>query len=398
VRGGARAAGTARSADAGRPAGRSRRSPILVSGRRLLFVADSLQVGGAERVLVELAAGLVTRGARVMLAVSVGGSLALEAERAGIDVRVLGERLVKRRFDHDFADALSQLISGDPPDLVHTHMFASTVAASEGSCRFGVPLVIHEHSEAGWRDGAARRRVAVAYSRSSAVIAVSAAIGRRLVQLDRVPPEKVHVVMNALPSLAHRLLGPGLPSGNGPLVGVVARLQPEKGVAVFLRAAGRLIQSVPAARFVVIGDGPQRASLERLAANLGVPVTFMGFRLDGAALLGALDLLVVPSFSEGTPLVALEAAAAGVPMVASAVGGIPEQACHEVEALLVAPGDAAALEAACLRILLHPALAAQLAAAARRKLRETDPHAQLDAVEALYRQVLNAEPVGLGTP
>jgi glycosyltransferase involved in cell wall biosynthesis len=201
-----------------------------------------------------------------------------------------------------------------------------------------------------------------------------------------------------LPSLPHRLLGPGVPSGSGPLVGVVARLQPEKGVAVFLRAAGRLIQSVPAARFVVIGDGPQRASLERLAASLGVPVTFMGFRLDGAALLGALDLLVVPSFSEGTPLVVLEAAAAGVPVVASAVGGIPEQACHGVEALLVAPGDASALEAACRRLLLDPALAAQLAAAAQRKLREADPHAQLDAVEALYRQVLNAEPVGLASP
>jgi glycosyltransferase involved in cell wall biosynthesis len=346
--------------------------------------------------LLDLAAGLVTRGDRVMLAVSVGGSLALEAERAGIGVRVLGERLVKRRFDHDFADALSQLISDDPPDLVHTHMFASTVATSKASCRF--PLVIHEHSEAGWRDGAARRRAAVAYGRSSAVIAVSAAIGRRLVQLDRVPPEKVHVVINALPSLPHRLIGPGLPSGNGPLVGVVARLQPEKGVAVFLRAADRLIQSVPAARFVVIGDGPQRASLERLAASLGVPVTFMGFRLDGAALLGALDLLVVPSFSEGTPLVVLEAAAAGVPVVASAVGGIPEQACHGVEALLVAPGDAAALEAACRRILLDPALAAQLAAAARRKLHEADPHAHLDAVDAVYRQVLNPESVELGRP
>src|ERR1039458_1144352 len=82
--------------------------------RRILHVSDSLQIGGAERVLIGLAAGLVDRGARVMVECSVGGSLEVEAQQAGVDVRVLGSSLVKRRLDATFASALTRLIVNDP--------------------------------------------------------------------------------------------------------------------------------------------------------------------------------------------------------------------------------------------------------------------------------------------
>jgi glycosyltransferase involved in cell wall biosynthesis len=368
--------------------------PVVMIGRRILHVCDSLQIGGAERVLVGLAAGLVARGARVTVACSAGGSLALEAERAGVDVRMLGTGPVKRRFDAAFAGALAQLIVNEPPDLVHTHMYASTVAATLALQQSRIPLVVHEHSEAGWRDREARRSAAVAHRRSAVVIAVSGAIRRRLVDVDGVAPAKVRVLHNTLPRLPGRAVGVvGLPRPDGPLVGVVARLQPEKGVAVFVRAAARLAQSVPDAGYVVVGDGPQRGMLERLAADLGAAVTFLGFRPDGPALMGGLDLLVIPSLTEGTPLVLLEGAAAGVPLVATAVGGIPEQVRDGIEGVLVPPGDDRALANACRRILADRAFGARLAAAAAERLGQADPEAAVNAVADLYAHVLRAQPV-----
>ena len=159
-------------------------------GRRILHVSDSLQIGGAERVLIGLAAGLVDRGARVTVACSVGGPLEVEAHRAGVDVRVLGSSLVKRRLDADFTCALTRLIMNEPPDLVHTHMHASGVAATLALEQSRIPLVVHEHSEAGWRDSEARYNAAKAYRRSAVVIAVSTAIRRRLVDVDGVPSAK----------------------------------------------------------------------------------------------------------------------------------------------------------------------------------------------------------------
>jgi len=370
--------------------------PLAMTARRVLFVADSLDVGGAERVLVELAGGLVARGARVAVACSVGGALAVQAEQAGIKVVVLGSTLVKRRVDRDFADALARLIALDAPEVVHSHMYASTAAAAFAVEGIGVPLVIHEHSEAHWRNKQARRRIADAYRRCRAVIAVSGPIRQRLVELDQVAPEKVHVVTNALPALppvAEVAMRVALSQcQRGPLVGVVARLEPEKGVEIFLRAVRLLARRFPAAHFVVVGDGRQRAALENFAAHRGLPVTFLGFRLDGPALVGQLDLLVVPSFSEGTPLVVLEAAGAGVPVVATAVGGIPDQLRDGIEVLLVPAGDASALADACGRIMNDPGLGMQLATAARHRAEQHyQPHAALDAVEAIYRSLLDVE-------
>jgi glycosyltransferase involved in cell wall biosynthesis len=138
--------------------------------------------------------------------------------------------------------------------------------------------------------------------------------------------------------------------------------------------------------------------LERLAAELGVAVTFLGFRPDGPTLIGELDLLVIPSLSEGTPLVLLEGAAAGVPVVATAVGGIPEQVSDGIEALLVPPGDDRALADACRRILADRAFGARLVAAAADRLCQADPEAAVNAVAALYAHVLREQPVPADTP
>lgn len=365
-----------------------------MKARRALFVADSLEVGGAERVLVGLAAGLSARGTRVTIAASIGGALESDARSAGVDVRILGSSLVKRRADHLFTAGINHAVEEEMPDVVHSHMFASTVAAADALQYSDVPLVVHEHSEAGWRDKNARSIAARAYRRSTAVIAVSNSIRERLLYVDRVSPGKIVVLRNTLPPLPACALAGPVSTSDGPVVGVVARLQPEKGVDVFLRAAAQVRRAVPGVSFVVAGDGSRRHELERMAARLAVPVTFLGFRPDGPALVGVLDLLVVPSFSEGTPLVVLEAASAGVPIVATAVGGILEQLEAEREALLVRPGDDIELATACRRVLVNPALAARLANAARQRVaHDSRPGRALDAVEGVYDRATNVIPV-----
>lgn len=356
--------------------------------RRLLFVADSLDVGGAERALVQLAAGLVERGHEVTVACTAGGALAVDAEAAGVTVEVLQPRLVKRAVDSGFASALARLTSRSRPDLVHTHMYASTAAAYTALASTPAPLVIHEHSEARWRDASAVRRAAAGYARSACVIAVSSSIRRRLIEVDRVPPEKIRVLENTAPARSGASVS--VSRWRQPIVGVVARLQPEKGVAVFVRAAALLKERVPGVRFVVAGDGPLRPDLARLARQLRVPVSFLGFRTDGPSLLGEFDVLVVPSFTEGTPLVVLEAASAGVPVVASAVGGIPDQLCHGVDGLLVPPGDHPALADACARLLADRSLAARLGRSLRERHATNGRPAAAAALAEIYDEVLAA--------
>jgi glycosyltransferase involved in cell wall biosynthesis len=143
----------------------------------------------------------------------------------------------------------------------------------------------------------------------------------------------------------------------GPIVGVVARLEPEKGHPTLLEAWRTIAAAVPDATLLVVGEGSQRAALEALAADLGVAdrVVFTGRRDDVPAVTAALDVAVLPSYREALGLTVLEAMALSRPVVASNVGGIPEMIEDGVTGLLVPPRDAGALAAAILRLLRdHP--------------------------------------------
>lgn len=317
---------------------------------RILLVCDSLEIGGAERHVVGLAAALKLHGHDVTVACSTGGPLGAELVAAGITLRILSERIVKRRVAVSYARALARLVGEGKFDLVHAHMHASAAAAAVACARNGVPLVITEHTEATWRDERAWRTSRSAFRRASQVIAVSASIGRRLTNADRVPATRVAPIPNALPP-ANKVCNARDPferrlAPNDLVIGTVARLVPEKGVEHFLVAAAAVVRELPSARFVVIGDGPLRAPLAASADRLGIAprVHFLGARVDGPQLVAELDVLAIPSLSnEGTPLVTLEALTAGVPLVASAVGGIPEQVRGFAHVALVPPGDVSAL-------------------------------------------------------
>lgn len=175
-----------------------------------------------------------------------------------------------------------------------------------------------------------------------------------------------------------------------PLLGTIGRLHPQKGVDVLLRALSALPREFPDLKTLIVGEGPARPELERLAAQLGVSqkVIFTGLRRDIPDILAALDLLVLPSRWEGMPNVVLEAMAAGTPVVATAVGAVPELVIDGETGLLVPPEDPAAL-AQCLRRLLSDApLRARLAAAGRARVeKEFSLEKMLQRTQELYEYV-----------
>ena len=317
---------------------------------RILLVCDSLGIGGAERHVVCLAAALKRRGHDVTVACSREGPLSSDLDASGIGVRILSDRLIKRRVSISYTRLLTELVGGSGFDIVHAHMHASAAAAAVACARNSVPLVITEHSEASWRDDRAWRTSRSAYRRAAQVIAVSRSIAHRLTAVDRVAAKRTTAIPNAIPRFDHQSheadpLGRRLAPGDL-IIGTVARLVPEKGVSWLVRAAPLILREQPRTRFVIVGDGPLRAELIALAERLGVSarLRFLGARVDGPQLIAELDVLAVPSLSnEGTPLVMLEALSAGIPVVASAVGGIPEQVRGFDRTALVPPGDLDAL-------------------------------------------------------
>jgi glycosyltransferase involved in cell wall biosynthesis len=176
------------------------------------------------------------------------------------------------------------------------------------------------------------------------------------------------------------------------LVGTLGRLvEPKKGLRTFLAAAARVAVAEPRARFVLIGDGPARAELERRSASLGIRerVRFHGEEARPDRLLPGLDILAQPSLWEGFGLSVVEAMAAAVPVVASRVGGIPEVARDDREAVLVPAGDAARLAEALVALLRDPQRAARLGAAGRKRaLEEFSLDRLVEETAALYDGLL----------
>jgi glycosyltransferase involved in cell wall biosynthesis len=171
-----------------------------------------------------------------------------------------------------------------------------------------------------------------------------------------------------------------------PVVGTVTRLQKQKGVEDFLAMAAVVSESIDA-RFVVVGDGPDRESLEMLAATLGIAdrCTFSGYSAEVARELATFDVFVLSSRWESMPLALIEAMEARLPIVATRVGGVPEMVRDEESGLLVDSGDPGTMASAVSRILCDPVLATRLSeAAGERYCDRFTPGGFCTATESLY--------------
>jgi glycosyltransferase involved in cell wall biosynthesis len=361
---------------------------------RILQVTAPGPVGGLESVVAALSLGLTRRGHRVTVSAAVetaaGPHPFLDMLDAG------GVRVVHARGGYRAeAAALRRLARESGADVVHSHGYRSDVLARLAGRRGRLPLVatVHGFTGGGVKNRFYERLQRLALRGFDAVVPVSAALARQLEQ-QGVLARRLHLVPNAYAALTppcSRAVSReklGLPP-HGPVIGWVGRLSREKGPDVALRALASLAGREWLAVF--LGDGPERLALERLASECGIAsrVRWMGNFAGAGAVMAAFDILLSSSRTEGTPVVLLEAAAAGVPIVATAVGGVPELLRETGGASPAPPDDPAALAAQLAWLLDHPEEAVRLGMAERDRLATPARfEAWLDRYEDIYRGVL----------
>lgn len=320
---------------------------------RIVHVVQSLGLGGQERLVLHLSRELVRRGHEVsIISLTPGGSLRADFAAARVRVVSLSRR---EGFDPILPTRLAAELALLRPDVVHTHNPSPMLYAVPIARGLGVHAIVHTKHGAniyGTRSLSAARVVArlvtsfVACSEGTAVTARSK---------ELVPSRLLRVIPNGIPlgdfdparpkrTATRRELG--VPD-DAFVVGTVGRLAPEKDQALLLSAVWPLLG--PRLHLVVVGDGPERAALERATGDMAPFVHILGVRADIPELLSTFDVFALTSKTEGLPLVIPEALAAGLPVVATAVGGVADIVPPTV-GILCRSGDRQALEAAFRRL------------------------------------------------
>jgi len=350
-------------------------------------------VGGGEESLLGLAATLDRRRLRVRASVTGDGEVATRLRALGVPVGVVRLPPVRPWTLGPIVLAvmrLRRLLRRERVTLVHAHGSRGTLYAGLATRGLGIPLVWHVRvAEPDPRLDRLLARLA------EAIVVNSSATAARIRRLPGAAA-KLTIVPNGVdparfaPGPADARLGDSLGLDPAvPVVGYFGRLERGKGVDVLVDAATRLHGKLPATAFLFVGEGPLRETLIARAAAAGLPARFAGQRDDVAALLRLCAVVVLPSRQEAFGRILIEAMAAGVPVVASAVGGIPEVCVDGVTGLLVPPEDPDALAVA-----IALTLTDQAATAARVTAATADVHARFALtahaarVEAVYAQVL----------
>jgi glycosyltransferase involved in cell wall biosynthesis len=227
--------------------------------------------------------------------------------------------------------------------VAHSFDFYSNLLMIPVARWAGVPVVIGSHRQLGNLLTPLQFELQLTAFRLCDYVVCNSRAAADLLANKGLPASELVVIPNMLPPEAFAEAAPAIPRVPGvQRVGMIARMNHKvKNQAGFLRAAARLSRKFPALEFYLVGDGPLRAGLELLAEKLGLRhrATFLGERHDIPAVLASLDLTVLPSLSESMPNAILESLAAGVPVVATRVGGIPEVVEPRVTGLLVPPND-----------------------------------------------------------
>lgn len=375
----------------------------MTAPARLLWLVDSLGAGGAEALVVTYAEAV--RGKQEFFVACLSGADGVNAQRLqSLGVPVIDLRARNLRDVSAFRRLLAA-IREHRIELIHAHLTYSSIWSAVASRLTGVPAIASLHvsprATRTLKDSALHRVAtdlrdrlmrAILNRWSRIVVMVSGAL--RDDYLERgLKSAKMRVVHNGIEldrfrrpreeSRARLERELNIPRGV-PIIATVAVLRPKKGIEVLLEAVPQVRNAV----FVIIGDGPLRDEWTRLAESRGVAdrVRWAGYRKDVDALLAGCDLFVHPSLDDAFPTVLLEAMAAGLPIVASQVGGIPEIVTPGVTGELVPPGDARALASAINALLGSDDTMRLMRAAAESHASRFSTAAWIDRLTAVYRE------------
>ncbi|HLB87398.1 MAG TPA: glycosyltransferase, partial [Terriglobales bacterium] len=351
--------------------GHSEANPLLPADRQVLpgvfLMIDSLETGGSERQFAALARSLNPDSFRLYLGCIEQRGAFLdglgELPQFRLGGSLYGMQSLRTRYQ------LARSLRQAGVAIAHSFDFYSNLTLIPAARVARVPVIIGSQRQLGDLLSRTQSHAQAAFFRwCDRVVCNSRAAAGRLME-QGLPEHRVVVIGNGLPSAAFAETPSALSRRPGLLrVGMIARMNTRsKNHRTFLRAAARLRGRFPALEFVLVGDGPLRPELERDAENLGLSdhVCFLGDRRDIPAILASLDLSVLPSASESLSNVIIESMAAGVPVVASRVGGNPELVTED-RGILVAPDGEADLAAAIERLLGDPTLREELGRNAKR--------------------------------
>ena len=366
---------------------------------RVAFLVQGLATGGLERMVIHLAGAMVRRGhSSVILCYDRLGDLADEARGEGIDVELVARR---PGVDVAYFVRLAKRLRHWAPDVLHMHNETALFYGAVAARLAGVPVRIYTEHDGVFPRGAVQswinRRLV---GQLKQAVTVSEAVKSLWCDHDGIDPSRVRVVPNGVPDRFGDGVGGVSNSSSSddrndhPIrIGAVSRLSREKGIDILIEAFAQLTEdgdrgaSCGAVELILVGDGPERDALERLAAARGVAdrVRFLGRRNDVPRHLATFDIYALPSRTEGLPMAILEAMAAGLPIVAARVGGVPEAVIHEETGLLTAPEDPAAFAAALRRTIGDGGLRRRLGEAGRRRF---ENHYDLDRMADRYEAIV----------
>lgn len=359
--------------------------------RKILYLVTSAERGGAQRYIRDLALALDAR--QYLVAVAAGGRGGLLEDLQARGIRTYPLQHLRREISpwHDVVAIreITRLCATLEPDVLHLNSSKAGVLGAVAAQRLKIPLVVYTahgfvftEPLAAWRRWLYRELERSSARRIDRIICVAEADHQSALAY-RIAPEKklitIHngIAVDALNFLTrdqarHRLATHyHLPTTDYQLIGTIANLYPTKGLETLLTAAAAIMPKRPDTHVIIIGHGRERQHLQAVIRHLGLAdrCHLVGGIPNAAGLLPAFTLYVNSSTKEGFPYSVLDAMAAGLPIVATAVGGVPEMIRDGQEGRLVPAGDGAQLAAAMVELLVNPARAEQFGHAARRRVR-----------------------------
>jgi glycosyltransferase involved in cell wall biosynthesis len=376
---------------------------LQIDRKKILFVIDNLEFGGGERVFLQLATALKNQF-QLFVASMPGGRFQQGVEDLGLSIFPVD---MSRQLAWKPIRQLRDIIRKKKIDLIHSQGARADFYARVAGKMAGVTKIICTVAMPvkGFDVGLMRKGIYRLLDQLSGhfvqrFIVVSDSLKKTLIENHRVPHQRVVRIYNGIEVDQYHPDSKENASRNqwaippaAPLIGAIGRMVWQKGFKYLIRAVPEILEIVPEARFLIVGDGPLRSNLQGLVNKLGVcdKITLTGFRSDIQNLISTFDILVVPSLAEGFPMITLEAMAMSKPLVATQIQGIIEQISDGVEGILVPPKAPKALGTAVLSLLQDRKLASRLGAAARSKVEACfSVEKMVEETEKVYLSVLKA--------
>lgn len=357
---------------------------------KIIYIITSLNFGGAEKLLLDLVKNLSKERYEVGVATVVAnGPLVSEFKKEGVAVKIFEKR---SKIGIGVIWQIYKYLKQERPRIVHTHLFGGDTWGRVAAILAHVPIIISTEHNTNLDEGNLKRLVKKFLSFfTKKIIAVSQAVKNYSVAVDHINEKKMIVISNGIDINKFAAI-PEKKYSSPPVIGIVGRLEKQKGHE-FLFKALNLIKDIPWMLWIV-GEGSLKTRLKKLVKDLNLQerIIFLGTKSNIVEILSQIDIFVLPSLWEGLGLAVLEAAAAGKPIVASRVGGIPEIIEEKKNGLLVRPKDVQDLSRALRWMLTHEDEAAKMGQRARKIVKEKfDIKEMVEAYEKLYEELIKSK-------